>query len=528
MILYRLKIFLMRRLLFITALFFLNSTIAQIYDVAVYEKIGFEIGGFGEDLDTEDWFGYAVEGIGDLNGDGVNDVAVSAIKDDDGGFNHGAVYILFLNLDGSVNSYQKISDTEGNFDGQLDEWDIFGTSISYLGDLNNDGLIEIGVGAEYDGDGGYWHGAAWILSLNVDGAVHSYTKISDTEGNFNAPLDDEDVFGTDIESIGDLDGDGLKDIAVSARRDPDGGSDRGAVYILFLNSDLSVKNYQKISDTQGGLNDVLEAGDYFGGSVANIGDLNGDGIIDLAVGAYRDDDGGANRGAVYILFMNIDGTVGSLQKISDISGNFDTEFNDEMFFGKSIDLMGDLNGDELIEIAVGARGYQNDGAFNFGAFYILNLNVDGTVNSYVKYTEGLQHFDGDIDEEDSFGFSVSNIGRLTEKNSIAVGSFSDDEGGFEKGSVWILQLGEILSIEELGSDSNTIFLYPNPSRNSFSLNEIEGVSNIQIFDTNGRKIVSYNNLSANLFDVSYLPIGEYIVRISWDAKNSRSFKLIKQ
>src|SRR5690606_6720450 len=158
----------MEKTLLLMALIFFNVINAQNYDVALYEKIGYEIGGFGDGLDNEDWFGYSVEGIGDINGDGINDVAISAIKDDDGGFNHGAVYILFLNLEGSVDSYQKISDTEGGFDGQLDEWDIFGTSLSYLGDMNNDGLIELGVGAEYDGDGGYWHGAAWILSLNPD------------------------------------------------------------------------------------------------------------------------------------------------------------------------------------------------------------------------------------------------------------------------------------------------------------------------------------------------------------------------
>ncbi len=518
----------MEKTLLLMALIFFNVINAQNYDVALYEKIGYEIGGFGDGLDNEDWFGYSVEGIGDINGDGINDVAISAIKDDDGGFNHGAVYILFLNLEGSVDSYQKISDTEGGFDGQLDEWDIFGTSLSYLGDMNNDGLIELGVGAEYDGDGGYWHGAAWILSLNPDGTVNSYAKISDTEGGFTAPLDDEDVFGTDIETIGDLDGDGFQDIAVSARRDPDGGSDRGAVYILFLNADFTVKNYQKISDTQGGLNGVLEEGDYFGGSVANIGDINGDGVIDLAVGAYRDDDGGSNRGAVYILFMNTDGTVNNLQKISDIIGNFDTEFNDEMFFGKSIDLMGDLNGDELIEIVVGARGYQNDGAINFGAFYILNLNIDGTVSSYVKYTEGLQHFEGNIDEGDSFGFSVSNIGRLTERHCLAVGAFSDNEGGFQKGSAWILQLGEILSIEDLDGFSNKSFLYPNPSKKSFSINEVDGISKIQIFDINGRMVVGFDNLEVNLFDVSYLPVGDYVVRISLENENSRNFKLIKQ
>ncbi|HBC05293.1 MAG TPA: hypothetical protein DC015_14135, partial [Aequorivita sp.] len=65
----------MHRLLFFIAGLFINPTFAQIYDVTIYEKIGFEIGGFGDGLDNEDWFGYAVEGIGDLNGDGINDVA---------------------------------------------------------------------------------------------------------------------------------------------------------------------------------------------------------------------------------------------------------------------------------------------------------------------------------------------------------------------------------------------------------------------------------------------------------------------
>lgn len=226
--------------------------------------------------------------------------------------------------------------------------------------------------------------------------------------------------------------------------------------------------------------------------------------------------------------MNTDGTVNNFQKISDTDGNFDIEFNDDMFFGKSIDLLGDLNDDELIEIAVGAAGYQKNGALNFGAFYILNLNIDGTVDSYVQYTEGLQHFEGDIDEGDSFGFSVSNIGKLTEKNCIAVGAYSDNEGGFQKGSVWILQLGEILSIEEIDNISNNFFLYPNPSKNSFSINNITDVSSIQIYDINGRLVVAYDNLRPNSFDVSYLPVGNYVVKISLENGNLRSFKLIKQ
>jgi hypothetical protein len=514
----------MKNYFFIALLLIVNFVSAQIYDVVLYEKIADGLGGFEGTIENGDWFGYSVESIGDLNGDNIDDLAVGSLKDDDGGYNRGAIYILFLNLDGTVDHYQKISNTEGGFEGDLDDWDIFGTSISYLGDLNNDGLIEIGVGAEYDGDGGHWNGAAWILSLNSDGTVNSHVKISDTEGGFNAALGVEDVFGTDIELLGDLNNDGNNDIAVSARRDPDGGSDRGAVYILFLNSDLTVSSYQKISDTQGGFDGDLDGADYFGGSVANIGDLNNDGIIDLAVGAYRDDDGGENKGAIYILFMNEDGTVSEHQKISEIYGGFNENLDNNSFFGQSIDTAPDINNDGFKEIIVGARGLGANDEENIGAFYIINLNTDGTVNSFVKYSEGYQYFDGDLTSGDSFGFSVSYIKNLNAKNCIGVGAFFDDENGTEKGSVWIIQLGEILSVETLES-FNDNFIYPNPTRNSFSLNSVDNVNSVSIYDITGKLVISFKEITNNLFNVSYLPSNGYIVKVISE-KGTSSFKLI--
>ena len=83
-----------------------------------------------------------------------------------------------------------------------------------------------------------------------------------------------------------------------------------------------VLSHQKISDTQGGFTGILDHSDAFGVSVASLGDLDGDGVGDLAVGAWLDDDGGTSRGAVWVLFLNIDGTVKSHQKISDTEGGF--------------------------------------------------------------------------------------------------------------------------------------------------------------------------------------------------------------
>ena len=140
-----------------------------------------------------------------------------------------------------------------------------------------------------------------LLAINAQaqpGTIHAYQKISDTQGGFTGDLDDGDYFGV-VTGIGDLDGDGVSDIAVGAVQDDDGAYNAGAVYILFLNLDGTVKNHQKISETQGGFGGNLDSGDNFGRSLCSLGDINGDQIVDLAVGALYDDDGSTNRGAVW-------------------------------------------------------------------------------------------------------------------------------------------------------------------------------------------------------------------------------------
>ena len=162
------------------------------------------------------------------------DLAVGAFGDDDGGSGHGAVWILFLDTDGTVKSHQKISSTQGSFAGTLDVNDAFGISAASLGDLDGDGVGDLAIGAFIDDDGGPNFGAVWILFLDVDGTVKSHRKISGTRGGFTGTLDVFDAVGSDVASLGDLSGDGVGDLAVSAAYDDDGGVDVGAVWILFL------------------------------------------------------------------------------------------------------------------------------------------------------------------------------------------------------------------------------------------------------------------------------------------------------
>ncbi len=161
------------------------------------------------------------------------------------------------------------------------------------------------VGALGDDDGGGpFRGAVWILFLNSDGTVDTHQKISSTEGGFTGLLDDLDFFGSSSVALDDLDGDGVGDLAVGAFLDDDGGPDRGAVWVLFLNTDGTVKAHQKISDTEGAFTGTLDDTDRFGISAAWLGDLTGNGVGDMAVGAWFDGDGGPGRGAVWVLSLD--------------------------------------------------------------------------------------------------------------------------------------------------------------------------------------------------------------------------------
>ena len=139
----------------------------------------------------------------------------------------------------------------------------------------------------------------------------------------------DDFFGHDIELIGDLDGDGVTDIAVGVPYDNDGANSAGAVYILFLNSDGTVKSSQKISSSEGNFREKLELEDSFGFSLSKLGDLNGDGITDIAVGSPHRHYFNSDLSPLHILFLNSDGKVISFETIPEqhnVENVFDSSY----------------------------------------------------------------------------------------------------------------------------------------------------------------------------------------------------------
>jgi cysteine-rich repeat protein len=383
---------------------------------------------------------------------------------------------------GNVTADQKISDTAGNFAGTLDDNDFFGRSVASLGDLDGDDVNDIAVGAPDDDDGGGDRGAVWILFMNTDGTVKSFQKISDTAGGFSGALDNGDEFGSSVGSVGDLDGDGVVDLAVGAIADDDGGTDRGAVWILFLNTNGSVKTSAKISDTTGNFGGALSNGDNFGRSVGRVGDIDGNGSIEVAVGAAGDDDGGTDRGAVWLLSLGTNGAVQSQSKLSSAGGILGGLLSDFDAFGTSVTGIGDTDGDGIPDLAAGAPG-DDDGGAERGAFYVIELNADGTAKLVQKVSDTAGNFLGTLDNSDQFGSAVASVRDLDGDgvNDLAVGSPGDDDGGINRGAVFMLLMNSNGTVKTHRKISSLLGGFTGPLANGDNF----GVSAVSPRDLNG-------------------------------------------
>ena len=165
--------------------------------------------------------------------------------------------------------------------------------------------MDLAVGVPYDDDGGSVAGAVYILTLETYGYIKGAQKLSMHYVNWNAfyTLNANGHFGYSVAALGDVDGNGVVYLAEGARGNADVGSDAGAVYMIFLETNGKIKGAQQLSNLYGNLNAfyMLDASDNFGQSVAALGDVDGGGVVDLAVGAIRDADGGSSAGAVYLI-----------------------------------------------------------------------------------------------------------------------------------------------------------------------------------------------------------------------------------
>ncbi len=252
-------------------------------------------------------FGYEVDGIGDVNSDGFDDLAVAIPGNDVNGNDAGAVQV-FSGLNGSL-----IVSLYGDSSG-----DLFGASLSAAGDVNADGVPDLIVGVPFDdntfvnsGSARVFSGSNWNILFTFDGDLAS------------------SALGFSVSGAGDVNSDGYADLIVGAPE---------------MNGALSatgrVKIYSGLNGGQLYVFDGTSTSEELGYSVSDAGDVNADGFDDVIIGQSADFVVGANR--AYIR----SGADGSIMEI--LSGNAS---NNQ--FGRHVSGAGDTNGDGFPDLIVG-------------------------------------------------------------------------------------------------------------------------------------------------------------------------------
>ena len=339
-----------------------------------------------------DQFGQAVAGGCDLDNDGFDDLIIGAPLNDENGENAGKIYV-FSGADSSL-IWESLGKNPG---------DKFGFSVACAGDVDDDGFNDVIAGAPLDDKSGTDAGRAFVFQ-GQDG-----TKIWGIGGK-----DEGDRFGHAVAPAGDIDEDGHADFVVGAPRNDTGGSDAGRVYIISgddksaiqringedngdqFGSALAAEQFTSggtdftyvligapfqdfAADDAGaayvylanheesecnnvfclfGIFDGEDSGDRFGTSVS-IGNVTGNSVPDLLIGAFRNNGNGSTAGRAYL----INGSSGT--QVRDFTGEAEGDL-----FGRSVAIVGDVDGDDVRDIAIGAPR-SDAAAVDAGRVYIF-------------------------------------------------------------------------------------------------------------------------------------------------------------
>jgi len=307
----------------------------------------------------------------------------------------------------AIEYYRTFSGLAGN------DW--FGTSVSCVGDMNNDGYDDMIVGAYGNDAGGTNAGRAYIY---LGGTNMNYSSDVILTGAAAG-----DWFGWSVSGAGDVNNDGYNDVIVGARNNDAGGTDAGRAYIHY--------GGPTINSTADVILTGAALGDRFGNSVSGAGDVNNDGFDDVVVGAWANDAGGTDAGRAYIYYggPSMDSTADVILT-GAIAGDY---------FGYSVSGTGDVNGDGFDDVVVGAS--TNDAA---------GTDVG---RAYIYYGGASMNYDADVilsgtADYDNFGSSVSGAGDVNKDgyNDVVVGASSNDAGGIDAGRAYIYYGGAGMDI----------------------------------------------------------------------------------